>query len=128
MADIPGIIEGASSGKGLGLQFLRHIERTRLLIFLIDSTTLAGAKTKKEILKSYETLLKELKTYEAKLMDKPKIICFTKSDAIDEKLKSKLEKLKLDEDKVIISSVTGENLDKLKDMIWKKLKRLTVDS
>lgn len=128
VADIPGIIEGASSGKGLGLQFLRHIERTRLLIFLIDSTTLIGAKTKKDILKSYETLLNELKTYEAKLIDKPKIICFTKSDAIDEKLKSKLEKLKLDEDKIIISSVTGENLDKLKDMIWKKLKQLAVDS
>ncbi len=124
VADIPGIIEGASSGKGLGLQFLRHIERTRLLLFLIDATKLSGSMTKKEFLKDYETLLNELKTYEADLLDKPKIICFTKADAIDETLQTKLEKLKLSEDKIIISSVTGENLEQLKDLIWKKLGQL----
>lgn len=121
IADIPGIIEGASKGKGLGLQFLRHIERTRLLLFMIDSTNLINAKTKKDFLKDYETLLQELRTYEADLMKKPRIICFTKIDAIDEKLKSKLEKLKTDADKILISSLTGENLPELKDLIWKKL-------
>lgn len=121
VADIPGIIEGASSGKGLGYQFLRHIERTRLLVFLIDSTKLIDAKLKKDLTKDYDTLLKELKNYEAELLDKPRIICFTKIDAIDEKLKTKLEKLKLPEDKVLISSVSGENLNELKDLIWKKL-------
>ncbi|MEO8208937.1 MAG: GTPase ObgE [bacterium] len=124
VADIPGIIEGASSGKGLGLQFLRHIERTRLLLFLIDSTTLSEAKIKKDFLKDYDTLLKELKNYEADLSDKPKIICFTKVDAINDELKTKLSKLKLKEDKILISSVSGENLNELKDLIWKKLKQL----
>ena len=128
VADIPGIIEGASSGKGLGIQFLRHIERTRLLLFMIDATNLTNAKLKKEILKDYDTLLKELKKYEADLMDKPRIICFTKIDAISEELKAKLQKLKTKEDKVLISSVTGENLKELKDVIWKKLMQLTVES
>ncbi len=124
VADIPGIIEGASDGKGLGLQFLRHIERTRLLLFLIDSTSLTGAKLKKDLLKDYDTLLKELKNYEADLMDKPRIICFTKTDAINDELKIKLGKLKMKEDKILISSVSGENLEELKEMIWKKLKQL----
>ena len=129
VADIPGIIEGASDGKGLGFQFLRHIERTRLLLFLIDSTKLENAKLKKDILKDYNTLLNELKTYEAELLDKPRIICFTKTDAISEELKAKLVKLKMKEDKIVISSVSGENLKELKDMIWKKLEELkTVSS
>ena len=128
VADIPGIIEGASDGKGLGFQFLRHIERTRLLLFLIDSTNLEKAKLKKDILKDYNTLLNELKTYEAELIDKPRIICFTKTDAISEELKVKLEKLKMKEDKILISSITGENLKELKDMIWQKLEKLKVEN
>ncbi|MCB0728194.1 MAG: GTPase ObgE [Ignavibacteriae bacterium] len=128
VADIPGIIEGASDGKGLGFQFLRHIERTRLLLFLIDSTNLEKAKLKKDILKDYNTLLNELKTYEAELIDKPRIICFTKTDAISEELKAKLEKLKMKEDKILISSITGENLKELKDMIWQKLEKLKVEN
>jgi len=124
VADIPGIIEGASSGKGLGLQFLRHIERTRLLLFLIDSTKLIGLKLKKDLLKDYEVLLKELKNYEADLSDKPRIICFTKVDAIDEDLRKKIQKMKMKEEKVLISSVTGENLDELKDIVWKNLQIL----
>lgn len=128
VADIPGIIEGASDGKGLGFQFLRHIERTRLLLFLIDSTNLENAKLKKDILKDYNTLLNELKTYEAELIDKPRIICFTKTDAISEELKAKLTKLKMKEDKILISSITGENLKELKDMIWKKLEELKTES
>lgn len=119
VADIPGIIEGASSGKGLGIQFLRHIERTRLLIFLIDSTKFSGHE--KNFLKEYKTLLKELENYEADLLDKPRILCFTKIDAITDKLKSKLEKTKTDINKILISSITGENLKKLKDLIWKNL-------
>ena len=126
VADIPGIIEGASSGKGLGIQFLRHIERTRLLLFMIDATNLTNAKLKKEFLKDYDTLLKELKKYEADLMDKPRIICFTKIDAVSEELKAKLNKMKMKEDKILISSVTGENLKELKDLLWKKLKQLIV--
>lgn len=125
VADIPGIIEGASSGKGLGIQFLRHIERTRLLVFLIDSTKLLEDNSKKNILNDYTVLLKEVKNYGADLMDKPSIICFTKTDAITEKLKIKIEKVKIDEDKILISSVSGENLDKLKDLIWKKLSKLS---
>ena len=121
VADIPGIIEGASSGKGLGIQFLRHIERTRILLFLIDSTNLINAKTKKEILQSFEVLLNELKDYEADLIDKPRIICFTKIDAVSEDVRKKLEKLKTKEEKILISSVTGEGLENLKVMVWKKL-------
>jgi len=119
VADIPGIIEGASSGKGLGIQFLRHIERTRLLVFMIDSTHFS--ETQKSFLKEYKTLLEELKHYEADLMDKPRILCFTKSDAVSEKLKKKLIKLKPDIEKVVISSVSGEGLDELKDVIWSNL-------
>jgi len=127
VADIPGIIEGASSGKGLGIQFLQHIERTRILLFLIDSTNLTNAKTKKEILESYEVLLKELKDYEANLLDKPRIICFTKIDAIIEDVRKKLQTLKTKEEKILISSVTGEGLEELKVMIWKKLIAISND-
>ena len=123
VADIPGIIEGASSGKGLGFQFLRHIERTRILLFLIDATNLDETKTRKEFLKDYGILLKELKTYEAHLIDKPGIICFTKADAISDGLKKKLTRMKTKEQKIVISSVTGENLDELKTMIWNLLQK-----
>lgn len=125
VADIPGIIEGASSGKGLGIRFLRHIERTRILLFLIDTTKIELPAGKKDCLKDYTTLLKELKKYEADLLDKPRIICFTKIDAISEELKKKLEKIKTDEDKILISSVSGENLKELKDIVWKKIREVT---
>lgn len=124
VADIPGIIEGASEGKGLGIRFLRHIERTRLLLFLIDASKLEDKKTKKEFMEDYEILLNELKTYEADLLNKPRIICFTKADMISDKLRKALEKIKTKEDKLLISSFTGENLDRLKDIIWKKLSEL----
>ena len=126
MADIPGIIEGASSGKGLGIQFLRHIERTRILLFLIDATQLNPDGTK--LLKDYKVLLKELENYEANLLNKPRIICFTKTDAIGDELKKKLKSVRtLGIEKISISSVTGDNLAKLKDMLWTKLKRLNKD-
>lgn len=120
VADIPGIIEGASKGKGLGLQFLRHIERTRLLVFMIDSTKISDSS--EEILREYEVLLKELKDYEANLLDKPRIICFTKIDIASDEVISIINKAKTNVEKVIISSVTGENVQELKDIIWKKLK------
>lgn len=120
VADIPGIIEGASSGKGLGIQFLRHIERTRILLFLIDSTKIRDKE--KDCLYEYKTLLKELENYEANLLDKPRILCYTKTDAIDEKIKSKLLKVKVNTDKILISSLSGENLKELKDLIWEKIK------
>ncbi len=119
VADIPGIIEGASSGKGLGIKFLRHIERTRLLLFLVDTTKFSCDE--KDFLKEYKILLKELENYEANLLDKPRILCFTKIDAITDKLKSKIIKLKTDISKILISSISGENLNKLKDLIWKNL-------
>ncbi len=127
VADIPGIIEGASSGKGLGIRFLRHIERTRLLLFLIDSTTIEYPAGKKECLATYNTLLKELRGHESHLLDKPRIICFTKADAIDELVRKKILKLKTDEDKILISAVSGENIKELKDLIWNKLFEIRKD-
>lgn len=124
VADIPGIIEGASDGKGLGIQFLRHIERTRMLLFMIDSVNLEGAKTKKKLLEDYEILRNELKNYGADLLEKPGIICFTKIDAISDELRKKLEKLKTKEEKILISSVSGENLEELKVMLWNKLEHI----
>ena len=121
VADIPGIIEGASEGKGLGIQFLKHIERTRVLVFLIDSTQLAGKTTKKDFMKEYNVLLKELKSFSKSLLEKPRILCFSKCDAIDEDLKKKLIKMKTTETKLVISSVAQENLDVLKDKIWEKI-------
>ncbi len=119
MADIPGIIEGASEGKGLGLQFLRHIERTRILLYLIDATLLEGKK-EKDYFEQFKVLEAELKKYSEKLSQKPAIICFTKIDAISENLKRKLKKI----NPLNISSVTGENLNELKDILYNKLKKL----
>lgn len=123
VADIPGIIEGASSGKGLGIQFLKHIERTRVLLFMIDTTNLSPDG--KNLLKEYKILLKELENYEANLLDKPRIVCFTKIDAISDELKKKLKNARTAGiDKIQISSITGENLAGLKDLLWNKLKTL----
>jgi GTPase len=129
VADIPGIIEGASDGKGLGIRFLRHIERTRLLAFLVDTTKLLdeNLQNKKEIreliLNNYKTLLRELKRYNENLLDKPRILCLTKIDTLNENLKKTIKTIKLNEAEIIpVSSISGENLEKLKDLIWKKLK------
>lgn len=116
MADIPGIIEGASEGKGLGLRFLRHIERNSLLLFLIPADT-------KDIRKEYGILLNELKKYNPELVDKPRLLAVSKSDLLDAELKSEM-KLELPKVKsTFISSVTGEGIAKLKDMIWTELNR-----
>lgn len=127
VADIPGLIEGAHSGKGLGIRFLRHIERTKILVILIDSTLIHNKKDRDE---DYEILIEELKSYDESMLQKPRIICFTKIDAIDLKQRKELDKIKFQNLKkdipvIKISAVSGENVQKLLDEIWKKLSRTT---
>lgn len=114
MADIPGIIEGASEGKGLGLRFLRHIERNSLLLFMVPAD---AADIKKE----YDILLSELKAHNPELLDKERILAITKSDMLDDELKEAYTKEMKDLEFIFISSVSGENMDRLKDKIWNKL-------
>lgn len=114
MADIPGIIEGASEGRGLGLRFLRHIERNSTLLFLIPADS-------NDIQKEYNILLKELEKYNPELLDKRRVLAITKSDLLDnelmEEIKTELPSLPC----VFISSVTNYNLEKIKDMLWQQL-------
>ncbi len=124
-ADIPGLIEGAHLGKGLGIRFLKHIERTRVLVFLIDSTQISAEKYKSE---DYEILLKELGSFDKSLLKKPRIICFTKVDALTREQMKQLDGIRFSSSKGIIpvlkiSAVSGENLEKLKDTIWKILNK-----
>jgi GTP-binding protein len=115
MADIPGIIEGASEGKGLGLRFLRHIERNSLLLIMV-------AADSPEINKEYSVLLDELKKYNPELMDKRKILAISKSDLLDEELKDAIRKeLPKSIPHVFISGVAQVGLNELKDLIWKSL-------
>lgn len=116
MADIPGIIEGASEGKGLGYRFLRHIERNSVLLFMVP------ADTDRTIREEYAILLNELTAYNPELADKPKLLAITKSDMLDEELEKEMEQ-ELPEDipYIFISSVTGKNILPLKDMIWKAI-------
>lgn len=123
VADIPGLIEGASEGKGLGLQFLRHIERTKILVFLVDASQL-DEKNHKLFLKDYKILLNELEKYSTGLLDKPRILCFSKADLITNSLAKKLSKIKVEEPVLLISSITGFNIEKLKDIIWEKLQNV----
>ena len=115
MADIPGIIEGASEGKGLGLRFLRHIERNSLLLFMIPADT-------DDIRKEYEILHNELVKYNPELLDKRRVLAITKSDMLDEEL---IEALSQDLPEgipfVFISSITGLGITELKDLLWKEL-------
>ncbi|RLD87656.1 MAG: GTPase ObgE [Bacteroidetes bacterium] len=115
MADIPGIIEGAAEGKGLGLRFLRHIERNSILLFMvpIDSD---------DITAEYKILLKELQKYNPELLDKNRILAVTKSDMLDDELIEEVKKQMSDELPVIfISSITGKGVQQLKDIIWSAL-------
>ncbi len=115
MADIPGIIEGASEGKGIGLRFLRHIERNSLLLFMVPCDT-------DDIKKEYNILLKELENFNPELMDKDRILAITKSDMLDEGMIEEMKKLlPKDVNSLFISSVAGKGLMELKDLIWKKL-------
>jgi len=114
MADIPGIIEGAHQGKGLGLRFLRHIERNSLLLFMVPADS-------PDIHKEYKILLNELKQYNPELLHKERILAITKSDVTDDELRSAMEKDLPKIPYVFISSVAQQGLDKLKDLIWKRL-------
>ncbi len=115
MADIPGIIEGASEGKGLGLRFLRHIERNSLLLFLVPGDT-------DNIRKEYEILLNEVGTFNPELLDKQRILAITKSDLLDEELIQMLsEDLPEDLPHVFISAVTNQGITELKDTLWHAL-------
>ncbi len=114
MADIPGIIEGASEGKGLGLRFLRHIERNSLLLFMI-------AADSNDIAKEYRILLNEIEAYNPDLMDKTRLLAITKSDLVDTELREGIIPNLPDIPYTFISSVTGEGIKVLKDLIWQHL-------
>ncbi len=115
MADIPGIIEGASKGKGLGLRFLRHIERNSVLLFLIP------ADTSRTIKEEYGILLNELEEYNPELMHKPRVLAISKSDMLDDELTEEIKKDLPDVPYVFISSVAQKNIMELKDMLWKAI-------
>jgi GTP-binding protein len=116
MADIPGIIEGASEGKGLGFRFLRHIERNSVLLFMVP------ADTHRSIKEEYEILLSELEAYNPEMMQKPRILAITKSDMLDEELETEMRKeVNLDIPFVFISSVAQKGLLELKDLLWKEI-------
>ena len=115
MADIPGIIEGAAEGRGLGLRFLRHIERNSLLLFMVPGDT-------DDIKHEYEILLDELRRFNPELLDKPRVLAVTKCDLLDEELIEMLrETLPEDLSVVFISAVTGFGLDELKDVLWAEM-------
>lgn len=114
MADIPGIIEGAHEGKGLGLRFLRHIERNSLLLFLVPADS-------DDIAKEYEILTNELRQYNPQLLDKERILAISKSDMLDDELKEEIRKQLPDLKTIFISSVAQQNLGELKDLIWNTL-------
>ncbi|HAC23120.1 MAG TPA: GTPase ObgE [Porphyromonadaceae bacterium] len=117
MADIPGIIEGASEGKGLGLRFLRHIERNSLLLFMIPADS-------DDIAKEYDILHNELVKYNPELLTKRRVLAITKSDMLDEELIEALtEELPKDIPHIFISSITGFGITELKDILWSELNK-----
>lgn len=112
MADIPGIIEGAHEGKGLGLRFLRHIERNSMLLFLVPADS-------DDINEQYNILVNELKMYNPELIEKKRVLAITKCDLIDDEIRADLKKyLPTDVEAVFISAVTGNGVEKLKDVLW----------
>lgn len=114
MADIPGIIEGASDGKGLGLRFLRHIERNSLLLFLVPADA-------DDIHAEYKILLNELAQYNPELLDKRRVLAISKSDMLDEELIEALSEDLPEIPHIFISSIVGLNIQQLKDLLWKEL-------
>ena len=114
MADIPGIIEGASDGKGLGIRFLRHIERNSILLFLVPADS-------RDIQQEYRILLKELQSYNPELLDKKRILAISKSDLLDDELKDEIREDIPEVPWQFISSVSGEGISSLKDRIWQEL-------
>ena len=114
MADIPGIIEGAHEGKGLGIRFLRHIERNSILLFMVPADS-------KDIKAEYEILLNELKMYNPEMLDKKRLLAISKSDMLDDELMNEMRNELPDIARVFISSITGQGIVTLKDMLWKVL-------
>ena len=114
LADIPGIIEGAHEGKGLGIRFLRHIERNSMLLFMVPADS-------KGIKEEYEILINELKMYNPELLDKKRVLAISKSDMLDEELMEEIRNDLPDISRVFISSLTNQGIVTLKDMIWKVL-------
>lgn len=115
MADIPGIIEGAHEGKGLGFRFLKHIERNSVLLFMISCES-------DDIEAEFNTLVSELSSYNPELLDKPRLLAITKSDMLDEEMKNQMKAdIPAGVEALFISSIAQKNLSTLKDMIWKKL-------
>ncbi|MFM7431712.1 MAG: GTPase ObgE [Flammeovirgaceae bacterium] len=116
MADIPGIIEGAAEGKGLGIRFLKHIERNSLLLFMVPADA-------NDIKQEFEILLNELRKYNPELLDKKRLLAITKSDLLDDELKQAIKKeVPKGIASVFISSLTNSGIAELKDLIWKNLK------
>lgn len=116
MADIPGIIEGASEGKGLGLRFLRHIERNSILLFVVPCDA-------DDITAQYNILLNELKQFNPELLDKRRVLAISKTDIIDDVMKQEMEQNLPDIPYVFFSSQTGAGITNLKDMLWKELEQ-----
>ena len=115
MADIPGIIEGASEGKGLGLRFLRHIERNAVLLFMVPADA-------DDICKEYAILASELEKFNPQLSDKPRVLAISKSDMLDDELREEMSHhLPEGVPHVFISAVTGQGLTELKDMLWSEI-------
>ena len=117
MADIPGIIEGAAEGKGLGHYFLRHIERNSTLLFMVPADA-------KDIVKEYEILVDELRRYNPEMLDKDRLVAISKSDMLDDELQAEMKE-ELDEKLgvpyLFISSVAQKGIQELKDTLWKML-------
>jgi len=117
MADIPGIIEGAAEGRGLGLRFLRHIERNSILLFMIPADC-------DDIVKEYNILLNELKQYNPELVDKQRILAITKCDMLDDELLVEVKKLVPNDIQIVyISSISGMGIPELKDLIWTEINK-----
>lgn len=115
MADMPGLIEGAAEGKGLGHRFLRHIERNSILLFVIPADS-------SDIVKDYETLLNELRKYNPEMLDKKRLLAVSKSDLLDEELMTEMKReLPKGIESIFISAVTGQGISGLKDMLWREL-------
>ena len=115
VADIPGIIEGAHEGKGLGLRFLRHIERNAVLLFMVPCDSA-------DIQTEYETLLDEVEKYNPELLDKPRVIAISKSDLVDEELREMImSELPSSWEPILISALNQSGIQHLKDILWKNL-------
>ena len=115
MADIPGIIEGAHEGKGIGLRFLRHIERNSVLLFLVPADS-------EDIHKEYKILLNELQQYNPELLDKRRILAISKSDMLDEELMDEIRLDLPDVPSLFISSVAQKGIQELKDLLWETMR------